>query len=192
MKTLLSIFVLILTSTFSYAADSVYFGEVGFGGTGCKPGETSVRLSSSRRVLRLQFQEYVVESTGRLDRKSCGVAIPVHVPKGLQVSVVPVELSGFAAVGADSLGQINVESFFVGQKAEMIAHDLSAHSGHFNVRSHGASGAEGWSECGKDTFLRVNTSALTKAGGEDSWSQVAVTSAALFQIRTQKCHESLN
>ena len=74
--------------------DDISLGEPGYGGTGCPSGSVSTTLSPDAKSLSLIFDQYQVSTggeTGRtFDRKSCNVAIPVHVPDGYSVSVLKV------------------------------------------------------------------------------------------------------
>ena len=71
------------------SADDISLGIPGFGGSGCPAGSVSATLSPDAKSLSLLFDEYVVSAggtTGRsFDRKTCNVAIPVHVPQGESV-----------------------------------------------------------------------------------------------------------
>jgi hypothetical protein len=80
-------------------ADDISLGTPGYGGSGCPVGSVSVTLSPDAKSLSLLFDQYQVAvggTTGKsFDRKSCNIAIPVHVPQGLSVSVLKIDFRGF-------------------------------------------------------------------------------------------------
>jgi hypothetical protein len=80
---------LVLSAPAFATHDDISLGEPGYGGTGCPDGTVSVTLSPDQKSLSLLFDQYQVEvggDTGKsFDRKSCNIAIPVHVPQGLSV-----------------------------------------------------------------------------------------------------------
>ena len=88
----------LLLGTAAYA-DDIALGEPGYGGTGCPAGTVDVTLSPDAKSLSLLFDEYQVSvggSSGKsFDRKSCNIAIPVHVPQGLSVSILKIDFRGF-------------------------------------------------------------------------------------------------
>lgn len=71
----------------------------GYGGTGCPEGTVSATLSPDTKSLSLLFDQYQIsvgDTTGKsLDHKSCNIAIPVHVPQGMRVSVLKIDYRGF-------------------------------------------------------------------------------------------------
>ena len=84
-----ALFSLLSTSAMS---DDIYLGEPGYGGNGCPAGSASVTLSPDLKSLSILFDEFIVEAGGvdgkTLGRKSCNIAIPVHVPQGMSVSIL--------------------------------------------------------------------------------------------------------
>jgi hypothetical protein len=103
-------------------ADDISLGQPGYGGTGCPAGTVSVTLSPDAKSLSLLFDEYQVSvggETGRsFDRKSCNIAIPVHVPQGLSVSILKIDFRGFNHLPRSASSQFNVEYFFAGTKGQ--------------------------------------------------------------------------
>ena len=86
---------LIAAAGSAQAQSGIALGEPAYGGTGCPSGSVSAALSPDNTSLSLLFDQYVVEagqSVGRsFDRKSCNIAIPVHVPQGYSVSVMSID-----------------------------------------------------------------------------------------------------
>src|SRR6188768_2969078 len=96
----LTVLLLAMGLTMSAAhADDIKLGTPGYGGNGCPAGSVSAILSPDRKSLSLLYDQYqlpVGGDTGKaFERKSCNVAIPVHVPQGRSISILAVDYRGF-------------------------------------------------------------------------------------------------
>ena len=118
MKALAAIASLILVgglATLAHA-DDISLGQPGYGGTGCPGGSVSATLSPDSKSLSILFDQYQVEAGGdtgkTFDRKSCNIAIPVHVPQGLSISVLAIDYRGYNNVPVGGNTNFNVEYFF--------------------------------------------------------------------------------
>lgn len=104
-KTVLNLIIMIagLSTVVSYA-DDIRIGYPGTGGTGCPQGSVSASLSPDRKTISLIFDKYVVEAGRdfgkRTDRKNCQIALPVHIPQGMSVSVLEMDYRGFNSLPA--------------------------------------------------------------------------------------------
>jgi len=122
MKKILAIAALLVGSSVAGAsyADDIALGEPGYGGTGCPDGSASVTLSPDEKSLSIIFDEYYVEAGGStnksFERKSCNIAIPVHVPQGLSVSILKIDYRGYNNIPSGAKTTFNVEYFFAGAK----------------------------------------------------------------------------
>ena len=100
------------------SAEGISLGIPGYGGTGCPAGTVSATLSPDATSLSLIFDQYTVAAGGTtgtsFDRRSCNVAIPVHVPNGFSVSVLSVDYRGYNHLPNRAASQFNVEYFFAG------------------------------------------------------------------------------
>lgn len=148
------------TSTF---ADDISLGTPGYGGTGCPEGTVSATLSPDKKSLSLLFDQYQVAvggTTGKgFDRKSCNIAIPVHVPQGLSVSILQIDFRGFNHLPQQATSQFNVEYFFAGTRGPTfqkvfrgILNEDYLINNELTVQS------LAWSGCGADVNLRTNSS----------------------------------
>ena len=122
MKSLIAFAALALTAGLAGAAhaEDITLGEPGYGGTGCPGGSVSATLSPDATSLSLLFDGYIVEAGGdtgkKFDRKSCNIAIPVHVPQGISVSIIAIDYRGYNNFSAGADSQFNVEFFFAGAR----------------------------------------------------------------------------
>jgi hypothetical protein len=196
MKTMF-LFASLLLASLTAGADDIKLGTPGYGGTGCPDGTVSAVLTPDAQSLSLLFDQYVVEaggSTGKsFDRKSCNIAIPVHVPQGFSVSVLKIDYRGFNDLPVGGRSTFNVEYFFAGSRGPTFQKNFSGPlvsdyliSNDLNVA------ATVWSACGADVILRTNTSirvttvakrqALATVDSED------VSAAIVYRLQWRACH----
>jgi hypothetical protein len=148
-------------------ADDIELGEPSYGGNGCPAGSASAVLSPDARQLSILFDSYIVEAggnTGRtLDRKSCNVAIPVHVPQGYSVSILRADYRGFIAVPRGGQAQFNVEYFFAGMRGPRLVETFNGpQDREYLIADTLSASAIVWSACGADVNLRINSSMLAR------------------------------
>lgn len=158
---------LALAST-SALADDIRLGVPGYAGTGCPAGSASATLSPDAKQLSILFDSYVAEAGGStrktLDRKSCNIAIPVHVPQGMSVSIVSIDYRGFVGLPASSSATFNVEYFFANSRGPTYTRNFNGPSEtDYLLNNTLALGAVVWSPCGADVNLRTNSSILVRS-----------------------------
>ena len=78
-------------------AQQLTLGAPNYGGTGCPQGTASVAVSPDARSLSILYDQYFVEvgPGTSLARRSCNLAIPLHVPQGFSVSILGIDYRGF-------------------------------------------------------------------------------------------------
>ena len=162
MKKIILLMTALLLGTAAYA-DDIALGEPGYGGTGCPAGTVDVTLSPDAKSLSLFFDQYQVSvggSSGKsFDRKSCNIAIPVHVPQGLSVSILKIDFRGFNHLPQSATSQFNVEYFFAGSRGPAFQRRFRGPIDEDYLISNTLT-AESiiWSRCGEDVNLRTNSS----------------------------------
>lgn len=177
-------------------ADDISLGEPGYGGTGCPGGTVSATLSPDAKSLSLLFDQYqlaVGGTTGKsFDRKSCNIAIPVHVPQGMSVSVLEIDFRGFNHLSYAATSQFNVEYFFAGSRGpsyQRIFHGPLDED--YLINNQLTVEAIVWSACGADVNLRTNSSmrvrtvsnkeAIASIDSED------VNAGIIYQLQWRRC-----
>jgi len=198
MKKFVAIATLLIPSMFvSHAqADDISLGNPGYGGTGCPDGSASVNLSDDRKSLSILFDSFVVEAGGTtnkaFDRKVCNVAIPVHVPQGLSVSILAIDYRGFNDIPVGAKSTFGVEYFFAGVRGPSFSKNFSGPvSDNYVITNQLTAQALVWSACGADVILRTNPSirvqtiqnkeAMATVDSED------VNAAIVYQLQWKKC-----
>jgi len=165
-----SLAIAILITNSNAHADEIQIGTPIYGGSGCPQGTADLALMPDGSALGILFDQYVAVAggeTGRLfERKACSLAIPLHIPAGLSVSLVRVDYQGFAEVPAGGQAKFGVEYFFAGSRGKRIERVFEDSNSGFVLSDEVATAI--WSECGTDVNLRLNTSmsAITNEDGD--------------------------
>jgi hypothetical protein len=180
-----------------FAAHDISLGEPGYGGTGCPAGTVSVTLSPDQKSLSLLFDQYQVSvggDTGKsFDRKSCNIAIPVHVPQGYSVSILKIDFRGFNHLPQSATSQFNVEYFFAGTRGPAFQRRFRGPLDEdYLINNQLTAEAVVWSGCGADVNLRTNSSmkvntvsnkeAIASIDSED------VNAAIVYQLQWRQCN----
>lgn len=181
--------------------NDVYLGEAGYGGSGCPAGSASVTLSPDKKSLSLIFDEFSAvagyDNGKSFDRKSCNVAIPVHVPNGYSVSIMKVDYRGYVYLPSSKYrARFAAEYFFAGQRGPRY---VKTWRGSFD-EDYMLSNTLGltaniWSACGADVNLRVNTSMRVNApSNANDVAEATVDSAdfsagLVYNLKWRRCNQ---
>ncbi|MCO4794627.1 MAG: DUF4360 domain-containing protein [Bacteriovoracaceae bacterium] len=200
-KTITSLMTLLLLSAAPLqAADDISLGEPGYGGSGCPQGSASTILSPDGKSLSILFDEFLVEAGGstrkRVARKTCNIAIPVHVPQGFSVSIVDIDYRGFNSIPRGGMSMFSAEYFFAGQRGPRYAKRFrGALDDEFLIQNKLGLHALVWSKCGEDVNLRVNASMMVRTNRykDEVLSMVDsadINAGIVYQIQWKKCTQS--
>jgi hypothetical protein len=179
------------------AADDISLGYPGYGGNGCPAGSASVTLSPDQKSLSLIFDQFMVEvgnSVGKkMDRKSCNIAIPVHVPQGISLSIVDVDYRGFNSLPSGATSRFSAEYFFAGSRGPTYVKDFFGRleSDYTITNTLGLTGII-WSACGQDVNLRVNSSMFVRTNprGQDAMATVDTAdfnAGIVYHLQWRRC-----
>jgi hypothetical protein len=178
-------------------ADDIRIGYPAYGGSGCPQGTASAALSPDQKTLSILFDQYQVEAgraTGRtIDRKSCNIAIPVHVPQGYSISLFKVDYRGFNALPAGGRSRLNVNYFFAGQQGPTYSKTfVGEQTADYFLTNSVAAGALVWSPCGADTNLRVNSDLMVQTNASQQQALATVDSTdikagLIYHVQWRRC-----
>jgi hypothetical protein len=183
-------------SVSAHAADDIQLGTPAYGGNGCPAGTASVTLSQDAKSLSLIFDQFIVEAGGSsrsLERKSCNVAIPVHIPQGFSVSVVSVDYRGYVSLPAQASARMTAEYFLAGSQGPRFEKLFNGRTdSDYQFTNNIGVNAVVWSACGADTILRVNAAMLVKTNRYNDQATATVDSAdfkagILYQLQWKRC-----
>jgi len=196
MKRVVFSFAIALTAMSGYA-DSISLGTPSYGGTGCPGGSASFSLSPDAQSLSMLFDRYVVEAGGHtgmdLDRKTCNISVPVHVPQGLSIAIFKIDYRGFNSLPLGAYSQFNVEYFFAGSQGPSYRKTFKGNlQDNYLITNNLAAGSIVWSPCGKDVLLRVNSSMLAHTNAQRQGTMATVDSADLksgliYHMQWRRC-----
>jgi Domain of unknown function (DUF4360) len=167
-------------------ADDIALGEPAYGGTGCPQGTVGITLSPDSKVLSVIFDAFMAQA-GKgagisIDRKTCNLAVPVHVPQGLSLSVLKVDYRGYTFVPSGAMARFNVEYFLksigsssTGPKGSRTF--MGPVDGEYLISNEIGLVGNVWSACGQDVNLRINTAMLAKTNSKNQDVLATVDSA---------------
>jgi hypothetical protein len=179
-------------------ADDIALGNPAYGGNGCPQGTASAVLSPDLKTLTVLFDEFQVEA-GRqvgktLSRKNCNLAIPVHIPQGLSVSILDIDYRGFVDVPSGARATLTADYFFAGAQLGRSVNKnfLGPQSTDYSVRHELMAGAIVWSNCGDDVILRSNVAMTARTNVRQDPVLATVDSADLsaaivYQLQWKRC-----
>jgi Domain of unknown function (DUF4360) len=178
-------------------ADTIRLGTPKYGGTGCPGGSASAVLSPDSQSLSILFDAYVVEAGGNtgktVDRKSCNVAIPVHVPQGLSLSIFKVDYRGFNSLPYGAYSQFGVEYFFAGARGPSYTKTFYGRlTNNYTLTNTLAASAVIWSRCGEKVILRSNSDMLVKTNVQRAQTFATVDSVDIdaglkYHLQWRRC-----
>lgn len=179
------------------AQDDIELGEPGYGGSGCPAGSASATLSPDNKSLSIIFDEYFVEAGAsnrrRLARKNCSIAIPVHVPQGLSVSIVDVDYRGYVSLPRRANARFTVEYFFAGIRGPKFTKNFRGETDKdYVLRNKLGLQSLVWSACGADVNLRVNSSMMVRVASTRDDALATVDSADFnagikYKLQWKRC-----
>lgn len=176
--------------------NDISLGTPGYGGNGCPANSASVTLSEDAKSLSIIFDQFIVEAGGMnktIERKSCNIAIPVHVPQGLSVSVIDVDYRGYVSLPVQASARLTAEYFLAGSRGPIFDKTfLGKTDTDYTFRNEIGIQAQVWSPCGADTILRVNAAMLVKTNRYRDEALATVDSAdfkagILYKLQWRRC-----
>lgn len=178
-------------------ANGPTLGEPKYNGSGCPQGTASAALSPDFTALTILFDSYFAQAggdTGRtMDRKTCNIGIPVHVPQGKSVTLFTIDYRGFNSIPRGAYATFSAEYFFAGVTGPRFEKrwDGREENG-YTLRHELPAEAVVWSKCGDDVILRANTSnmARTNRAGEEVYSAVDtidIHAGLVYHLRWKDC-----
>lgn len=176
-------------------ADDIRLGNPAYNGTGCPWGSASVALSPDAKSLSILFGQFMVQAGGNLgrllDRKNCDIAVPVHVPNGISVSVINIDYRGFNSLPRGAMAQFNAEYFFAGTRGPSYSKTfLGPNADNYLLRNNLVGAAVSWSPCGQDVNLRANTSMFVRSSSAEALSTVDsadIKAGLVYTLQFRRC-----
>lgn len=176
--------------------NDINLGVPGYGGNGCPANSASVTLSDDKKSLSIIFDQFIVEAGGMnktIERKTCNIAIPVHVPQGFSISIIDVDYRGYVSLPSQASARLTAEYFLAGSLGPRFDKTFVGRTD-TDYTFNNAIGiqAQIWSPCGADTILRVNAAMLVKTNRYRDEALATVDSAdfkagMLYKLQWKRC-----
>ncbi len=188
----------LLSITPSMASEGISLGIPGYGGSGCPQGSASAILTNDGKALSILFDDFIVEAGGdtgkRVARKTCNIAIPVHVPQGFSISIIEVDYRGYNSLPRGARATFTAEYFFAGQRGPRFRKNYRGYTDdEFTISNRLGIQALVWSKCGADVNLRVNAGMMVRTNRykEEALSMVDsadFTAGIVYKVQWKTCN----
>lgn len=174
------------------AAPTVYFkAPVNFAGTGCDIGSVAY-TGENTSTLSILFGRYDAgkNAISGLQRSACNFAVPIHVPAGLQVSIMTADWQGYAKGSAN----LRRSYFFANAVSNNVTKSDNFNSGAGTnfLKQDGlwhASATSGCSPQGRDLIMRINSSATANTSNSYiAVDTVDMNNRVVFHLNWAPCH----
>lgn len=189
---------LLVGSLSAFAQDTIQLGHPAYGGNGCPSGTASATLSPDGKSLSIIFDQFLTEAgpaAGRtIDRKSCNVAIPVHVPNGYSISVLAIDYRGYVGLPSMASARLQAEYFFAGMRGPRFVKDFRGRTDtDYTFNNQLGVQAMVWSPCGADVNLRINASMMVRNTNRQLDAIATVDSAdinagLIYHFQMRRCY----
>ena len=170
-----------------YGAESSPVFQMGtptFFGSGCPANSVRVITASDGQSVSVLFSDYLATTTSRRKRvrKSCNLAVPVDVKRGVSLGVFRVDYRGYSYVPEGdrrSYSKFDAEYYFAGKEGPKVSRKYRAGTDKdLFISNKLAVGAVTWSPCGASTNFRINTAITAfKKNAADEDVEIAIDSA---------------
>lgn len=175
------------------AATAVITDVPAIAGSGCIEGSAQLEFQPQQTSFKLSLAELEVGTAqGQKTNITCTFAIPVTVPAGYQVSIIPLHFAG-NLTGNGLKIEVRREYFFAGTTGtpQVSALALPADNPFELSDQLNPDDSLQWSLCGQDTNIRANTRILVKGGEGQAKIKISSTDTAqpnLFTLNVRPCN----
>ncbi len=178
-------------------------------GSGCRRGTRSVALSPDNRALSILFDAYQVEAgefaRAQKAKKICNMVIPVHVPKGLQATIVKLDYRGYTFVpkrgSTKFVAAYHVKDQKTGKEYGYRAKRRKVFEGpkdkDFVITSH-IKKKRVWSKCGRSFDFHIDTKLVAESNHkmEDVLAVLdtvdsTISENVVFHLKWKRCQKNI-
>lgn len=180
-----------LMMSVSASEKDIRLGKPSYAGSGCPAGSVDTALSPDGKTLTLLFDSYNVVTTNR-QRKKCDLAVPIHLPAGVSVSLVDADYRGYVDLPEGAEATLRRDYFFAGQKGPHLVKQWRGKvDDDYLVRDELGLFSNIWSPCGSSPNLRTKTSLKVNTTGQRK-AEIGVDSVDFsgridFHLRYRSC-----
>ncbi|MFN3697933.1 MAG: DUF4360 domain-containing protein [Pseudobdellovibrio sp.] len=198
-RSFIALSALVLAAATAKAQSGISLGEPAYNGSGCPIGSASATITPDGKTLSLLFDSFIAEAgntTGRrIDRKSCNLRVPVHVPQGYSVAVIGVDYRGFNAIpGNGAYTELRNEYFYAGSRGPVFQKRFNGPRAEDYTQTNKLIATSLiWSECGKDVNLAINSSIVAMSNSQMQQTMMTVDSVdisagLIYSLQWRRCN----
>lgn len=172
-----------ILSTVHASPSPVRLGRIAAAGNGCVNGDLTSYVDRVTGQLVIEPYDYnaILENGAPVARKSCNLSIPFEVTAGRAVRLRQYRIHGLIALDESSTAEINLETFFSGQRGDITTLTFSGYNSIYEREfDETVPELELIYGCGKDGIIRMNTSLVVEGGAE---TQVAFGQIQQFGLK---------
>ena len=168
-------------------------GQPEIAGTGCQ--ESTIHITPDGKGVEIDFEQLTVKAGGghkSLARVNCLAAVPISVPNGYKVAVLPATFKGKHLLQKGATLKAKTETFLAGQTGmETSVELLGKDRGTFTLGTKEFKQAS-LSKCGGDATLRLNLRLFLKSTNKEQTSAGKITGLkegqkSVFNLKFIKC-----
>jgi len=182
---------LVLVMLFSLNLYAVSFNDVFLGNPivsgNCANAGVQTLINPDRQTVSILFNDWTASTDiwngVYYKRAKCTVRLPVHVPNGIQVSLITYDYRGYAYVPS-AKAILQTKYFWAGRFGKSVRRTLRAnYDRDFTFRDTLGIGSIVWSRCGGTATLGSNSSAKAYASrNADEDTEIGVDSLDIHRV----------
>lgn len=140
-----------------YPSAPLTIKNLAFTGTGCPAGTVVTNVSPDAKAFTLVFAQFAAEilTGAKADAKRCNLTLTLAIPQGWQVSILSLDLRGFADIPKDADATLRTVIGFDDESSLL----QGPHADPFHFRHETTLKTRAWSPCGREAALKIGVEA---------------------------------
>ena len=154
-------------------------GRIQVSGSGCQYGRSFANLSRDASNIDLSVSNF--QANKSQNRARCEIGVPIHVPRGFQVSINKAVYKGQNNLGARSSANLQIQHFFGRNRTSFNKNFKGRLNQRFQLQDTSLSRKLAWSSCGRNVDLQINARLRTERQGSSK------AHAFSYQLAWRRC-----
>ena len=181
----------VMPNTTTTTALPFFANSPDFAGTGCKARTDVLTFQPNQQSFSLNLPPMEVGTkTGQSRRVTCNLVMPVSVPQGYQVALMPLHFAG-TVEGSTLQVELRREYFFAGSLGNPLTDTLSMQNANSVDVIDSFTDDSQWAKCGESVNLRANISLRVITGEGQAHLSLTSTDTAqptVFSLIYRACN----
>jgi len=163
-KSRLILFLVLLAQTLvSGNLNEAKLGRIQVSGSGCQYGRSLANLSRDAKNINISISNFQADASQSSAR--CEIGVPIHVPRGYQVSIARATYKGQNNLNARSSANLEIRHFFGRNRSSFAKSFKGRLNQQFRLQDSSISRKLTWSSCSRNTDLQINANLRTERNG---------------------------